>query len=203
MTRDISYLSKNEEIIHSTEEAYIIILREKDIADIIHLKKTPSFFEHEDEHIHIFQPANPKNLGRELGSRNLRATIYKNIRYITYNFQHCVNTHLPTREVLQNDLSVRINIWANPLVADSLDLQKAILKTNAFFKSNNIAAHASSQKSLLIFLKEYIYTHSISSACYIIWQLPQRYNNLHPHSQARRRWTFFTFSPSFMVPPKI
>ena len=109
-------------------------------------------------------------------------------------FHHAVNYKVPEKDT--DNTYIRFQI--NPFIADTLELQKAELRTNAYFHINHLDARVSTKRHLLEFYNKYPHSQSISLACHSFFAQPQAYR---AHTALRRKWTFFTFdAASYIIP---
>ena len=191
MTRDIIHHDDDDARTQSTEEAYIIRLKEGNSADIIHMIKSPCFFYPCDKY-YMFIPC-PKRRGEPLSNRDITMNIYRNVKFHSSAFHHAVNYKVP-----KDTDNTYIRFWINPFIAGSLELQKAELRTNAYFHINHLDARVYTKRHLLEFYNKYPHSQCISLACHYFLAQPQAYS---AHPALRRKWTFFTFdAASYFIP---
>ncbi len=168
-----------------SEEIYIIRPKNDHLADIINLKRKPSYIDVEDIDQPIFR--------RMVLDRDLQMNVFFNVPYHATVFHQTVNHQLPVDEYLPKNGGY-LRVWANPLMADSHELRVAIALANHQFEHEHVTARATRNgHSLLEIFSKYAYSESIYFGCIKIWKLPEKYQG-NTHLSARKKWTFFTFN---------
>lgn len=165
------------------EEIYIIRLKDNHLADIINLKRIPSYYNDLDD----------QYFNRPAICRDLQMNVFFDVPYRATSFHRSVNHQLPVEERLPNFGGKYFRVWANPLIADSHELRIAMTRATMQFRIDYAYhAHIIRNGRCLIEAK-YNYSDDIDNGLSKIWYLPERYKNS-PHLSERKKWTFFTFN---------